>query len=402
MSIPNPTMEAATTTTTTHQQRLSSTATATGQREGRRVSIVDGEMMATYALHQRPRDPLVSLTTAATVVPNPLLRQPDSTSNNTKKRSADIENKSSQKINDDDNHCTQSCTKKTIHKSQKTNVVMSSYNSAFLDDLFADIARVNNVSSVDDDNEQDDAIRLHPTVSVKKSRTSMTRSISRCGKSFANLHAILSTPSLQDGLANNDRMSSSMRNSLGPAATTATTTTLHNNNSDHQLHCVSSASSDESGCGYDSRTITTTNVPEQSSSTVKLTFPMLPVTIHNNTETNITTGSANTLTRKSQPSLAPETTTTQHHYGKEGEYGWFVSMEDDDDDDNITNTLQQQQQQQQQPTLCAAATTSQPAGQTPSDLAFTAMTAPKHVNHDAEVEWARAADTVDDVLGDFF
>ncbi len=37
-----------------------------------------------------------------------------------------------------------------------------------------------------------------------------------------------------------------------------------------------------------------------------------------------------------------------------------------------------------------------------TSFAFIAPTAPKGVNHDAEVEWAKAADTVDDVLGDFF
>lgn len=36
------------------------------------------------------------------------------------------------------------------------------------------------------------------------------------------------------------------------------------------------------------------------------------------------------------------------------------------------------------------------------NLAFQASTAPKRINDDAEVEWAKAADTVDDVLGDFF
>jgi hypothetical protein len=36
------------------------------------------------------------------------------------------------------------------------------------------------------------------------------------------------------------------------------------------------------------------------------------------------------------------------------------------------------------------------------DLAFKAPTAPKATNYDAELEWAKAADTVDDVLGDFF
>jgi len=53
-------------------------------------------------------------------------------------------------------------------------------------------------------------------------------------------------------------------------------------------------------------------------------------------------------------------------------YGWFVELEDDDDHDN-------------------------------EDLAFTAVTAPKkNTELDKEVDWACAADTVDDVLGDFF
>lgn len=52
-------------------------------------------------------------------------------------------------------------------------------------------------------------------------------------------------------------------------------------------------------------------------------------------------------------------------------YGWFVELEDDDDENE--------------------------------DLAFTAVTAPKkNVDLDNEVDWACAADTVDDVLGDFF
>ena len=36
------------------------------------------------------------------------------------------------------------------------------------------------------------------------------------------------------------------------------------------------------------------------------------------------------------------------------------------------------------------------------NLAFQAPTAPKGPAQEAEVEWAQAADTVDDVLGDFF
>lgn len=51
-------------------------------------------------------------------------------------------------------------------------------------------------------------------------------------------------------------------------------------------------------------------------------------------------------------------------------YGWFVELEEDDRNE---------------------------------ELAFTAVTAPKkNVDLDNEVDWACAADTVDDVLGDFF
>lgn len=53
-------------------------------------------------------------------------------------------------------------------------------------------------------------------------------------------------------------------------------------------------------------------------------------------------------------------------------YGWFVELDDDDENDN-------------------------------EELAFTAVTAPKkNTTLDNEVDWACAADTVDDVLGDFF
>ena len=62
-------------------------------------------------------------------------------------------------------------------------------------------------------------------------------------------------------------------------------------------------------------------------------------------------------------------------------FGWFVDLDD-----------------HQSP----EAQTGLPYVVSRTDLAFQAPTAPKRVNDDAEVEWAKAADTVDDVLGDFF
>jgi len=61
-------------------------------------------------------------------------------------------------------------------------------------------------------------------------------------------------------------------------------------------------------------------------------------------------------------------------------YGWFVEM---DDGENHQEDVD-------------------PYSSTNANLAFSAPTAPKRSNLDEELEWAKAADTVDDVLGDFF
>jgi hypothetical protein len=70
----------------------------------------------------------------------------------------------------------------------------------------------------------------------------------------------------------------------------------------------------------------------------------------------------------------------------EGDFGWYIDMEKDEEDETSDNY---------QPVDPYASKTSQ--------LAFSAPTAPKQTrSHDAELEYALAADTVDDVLGDFF
>lgn len=61
-------------------------------------------------------------------------------------------------------------------------------------------------------------------------------------------------------------------------------------------------------------------------------------------------------------------------------YGWFVEIDDQS----------------------ANGTTTDCCFKSANDLAFVAPTAPKADNHDAQIQFALAADTVDDVLGDFF
>lgn len=69
---------------------------------------------------------------------------------------------------------------------------------------------------------------------------------------------------------------------------------------------------------------------------------------------------------------------------EEDSFGWFVDMEGGDEECIHRDSLDPYRSR----------------SWSSSDLAFSAYTAPKASNHDAELEWAKAADTVDDVLGD--
>jgi len=61
-------------------------------------------------------------------------------------------------------------------------------------------------------------------------------------------------------------------------------------------------------------------------------------------------------------------------------YGWFVEMDNDNEESHAVD----------------------PYVQSKTDLAFKASTAPKRSGYEQDVAYAHAADTVDDVLGDFF
>lgn len=215
--------------------------------------------------------------------------------------------------------------------------------SAFLSGLFADVANASgeepNIQAIPCEDP-----RLDGQKSYKKSRVSMTRSMSRCGKSFKILDeaspAPISIPvSPPSSVSSNDSLS--RQDSLL-----------------HQLHCVSSASSAKS-----SQTVTPTVFD------ATLAFPHLPPTV--------SSSSCSTLTRN----LSDLQSSLSETSNKDS-YGWFVEM-DDEEPVKVQSFAPYK----------AAST---------SALAFKAPTAPKATNYDAELEWAKAADTVDDVLGDFF
>ena len=229
-------------------------------------------------------------------------------------------------------------------------VGLSTYNSAFLSGLFADIAKASEG--------QHDSKTNHAPSPCKKSRVSMTKSISRCEKSFANLQVAHSATAENAMPIFHTRTAESHR--------VAANTLARDDSLSYQLHCVSSASSNESDSS-------------QAAAIGKIAFPHLPATVSNYSCAHIAS-----LTRPNSGQLLSESETDF----KES-YGWFVNFDEDDQDSAPFTTA---------PTAVPYASSS-----TLSDLAFSAVTAPKRSSqHDSEVEWAKAADTVDDVLGDFF
>ena len=114
---------------------------------------------------------------------------------------------------------------------------------------------------------------------------------------------------------------------------------------------------------------------DASSAADIFTFPSLPAAVSN---TSCSTQSLTSVPMDQQSSIADNS-------GKES-YGWFVET-----DHNIKYSSAHEDS-------AYGALSPSPA----QDLAFSAHAFPKTSKLDAEVEWAKAADTVDDVLGDFF
>lgn len=132
-----------------------------------------------------------------------------------------------------------------------------------------------------------------------------------------------------------------------------------------------------------------------------LVFPRLPPTVsesscssNNLTQTAVRAAQVleTTPNSKSTSSSTALSDVTSHIEGGKHDnkdtYGWFVDMDLEEDGDRAD--------------VISAAQEKYRAGED-GDLSFKAFTAPKKTSElDEEVEWAQAADTVDDVLVDFF
>jgi hypothetical protein len=226
---------------------------------------------------------------------------------------------------------------------------LESVNSAFLSGLFADVAMATQVSSPD----AEDSSFQPP----KKSRISKTKSMPRCERSFAVLMKALNQAS------NENPSDESLTNSNTATILDATDQMFgrRDNSLQFQLDCVSYSPSAD------------------VSSATSIAFPHLPATVSNSSYSN---PSSPTSTLTHVISDLQSSVTEKINPTSTETYGWFVEMEDEASPTS------------QAPTLDLYFP--------PKDLAFSAHVAPKADNYDAELEWATAADTVDDVLGCFF
>lgn len=275
--------------------------------------------------------------------------------------------------------------KKRTVQSANSSPKLCSYNSAFLSGLFADVAKVQDspsvpqarqdeegcsattttsteVSSTVRDEEVRSDPRLDSTIPVKKSRISLTKSMSRCGRSYGNLAHVISPVAVE--LFEDATMPAPASTSeIGQSISMKKMDSLH-----FQLGCV--------GVGSPKSIKSVVDI-------VDMAFPHLPPTVSDPSCTK------EDLTQKPVRAVSDceNSNISANNDGdnKRESYGWFVDMDDDDEEHDHSDA---------NPYATADAS---------NDLAFSAPTAPKRKsNYQAEVEWAKAADTVDDVLGDFF
>jgi hypothetical protein len=287
--------------------------------------------------------------------------------------------------------------KRPASKSSSTRdmVNLSSYNSAFLTGLFADVAQANVldefglngatqkrgselISPDDNDTVQEDF------PSTKRIRVSCISPVStkpsRARRSYLNLSELNSSDSGEPFATATPVSPRSITHAfenqatISDAATASDSSSLssHHGSLAYQLNCVDIGEVDAT-VGEDA----STEPPSKTTKTImdagKLVFPHLPATV---SDSSCNTG----LTRAK---LDRQMSATETDSTKGESFGWFVDL---DGDTPAPSTDVQAYE----------------TAKSPDDLAFQAPTAPVRANDTAELEWAQAADTVDDVLGDFF
>ncbi|KAL7462820.1 hypothetical protein ACHAXS_003193 [Conticribra weissflogii] len=229
---------------------------------------------------------------------------------------------------------------------------LSSYGSAFLSGIFADIAQVSGEKHGDDEfdlstsepstaDEDEGVVNFESLQPCKKKiRTSRSTSFGGHKKSYATL----------SGIAEGADSEESSPTVVSPRPNKSAIKIQLFNDQVRELQNLAFPS-----------------------------FPHMPVTVSSSSCTSSNHGNV----------VTPRDVATDSSAESDDEpsaYGWFVSTDDDDD----------------APTHSPEIPVDTYKLGSDADLAFKAATAPRAENHDVEVQQALAADTIDDVLGDFF
>lgn len=248
---------------------------------------------------------------------------------------------------------------------------LSSYNSDFLSGLFADVAKVNVLSELRIQKRGSEVMTdtgsnagESAPMSAKRSRLSLNSSHMKSRASFMNLGV------LQDGAASPKGiidLFGAPSTEGSPYGSKSFQEIERQDSLAFQLNCVSSTVSDGTEAMY-------TSSGGRAMVDVETVFPHLPTTV---SDSSCATGGL-TRCKLGRQVSNPEINGVDS-------FGWFVDL------DGEANTTVRDTQ-----AILILSESSY-------DLAFQAPTAPRGgVSDEAELEWAKAADTVDDVLGDFF
>jgi hypothetical protein len=277
---------------------------------------------------------------------------------------------------------------------------VTSYNTDFVSGIFRD---VENLHSEQQEHQHDDATD-HRTIISDVSDCEFTRakkklkstesnflSLRRSLKSFSNLRNIAN-----GGEEHNRPTTTFPSRSFNSNPPTTNDTTFSSEKLSYEVNrcarvSVASETSVDTIADYDVNNIDTDLINNIVDTVLvqSVVFPTLPPTVsdsscysNNLTQTSVLAAQVPETTLKSKTHIEG----VKHN--QKDTYGWFVDMEQQEDSDRADVVSAAQER-------CRVGDK--------ADLSFRAVVAlEKTAEVDQEVEWAQAADTVDDVLGDFF
>jgi hypothetical protein len=282
--------------------------------------------------------------------------------------------------------------KRSARSNESETMTLSSYNSAFLSGLFADVAKANVLSEfqisqatapVTSEAASNVIEEVRPS---KRSRLSLSSCRSRAScMNLSLLSSGLQSPKGINEIVSFQENEDDFQESTSPSLCLVVSpppSKTQPSPSDGNLHRQNSLAFQLSLLESNNGTtkVATSRGDADSKDVAVLAFPNLPATV---SDSSCYTG----LTRENLARHVPVSEIAGRSLSngpdKESSFGWFVDL-DDQHDDRLPSSG----------SLLPAVST--------VDLAFQAPTAPKRSSDTSEIEWAQAADTVDSVLGDLF